>query len=203
MNVSRSGLGVLVAALLLVSAASARANEVADGTYTFTATDGNTFLDGSWVQFSGDEIVSWDLVDSSAAGEYGWLASFSGYGYPSLFPPLTPGNSAVITSLTYLGGTGPDPFSFTIGSPGAPDGPTSAASSIFYFEGQNNLSGSSALYDSATFNPVITDPEGIWLPSLAVSAAPDAFGTLALLAGGLTALAVGASAIPRPAPARI
>src|ERR1700754_4549315 len=76
-----------VAAVLAFGVYTAKANEVVDGTYTFSATDGNTFLDGSWVKFSGDSIVDWFLTDSKIDP--------ATQKYPTTELPLTPSNSHI------------------------------------------------------------------------------------------------------------
>jgi hypothetical protein len=181
------------AALVIGTGTLARANDVADGTYVFHATDGNIALDNSSVTFKSDGIVSWNLVDDSTS-QYAWLPL--GYGYPALFPPLTPDNSSIIGQATYANGTGPDAFSFSIGSPSG--GVASTNESIFWFEGQNNLNNQSALWDGATFNPVPGDPIGVWT----LASVPDASGTFVLLVVALTALGTCKSFLRRPAASR-
>jgi hypothetical protein len=157
----------------------ARADNVDDGTYVFTATDGNSVLDGSWVTFSGDWITAWGLVDTTVTPA-SWEPA------PALLPPLNTGNSSIIGLLTYDNGTGPDAFSFSIGSPG---GVPSTDASAFWFEGQNNLNGFSALYDgfgNNTFTTLQTDPIGVWTHETA--SVPDASDTSLLVVGALAAL---------------
>ncbi|HEY3757130.1 MAG TPA: hypothetical protein VGL42_13345 [Opitutaceae bacterium] len=185
----------LAAVLATIAVSSVSAQNVADGTYYFTASAGQpTNLNGSWVQFSSDDIVNWNLVDSNAAASFSWLSNFPGYGYPADFPPLTPGNSSVIESLTFASGngSGPDAFNFEIGSP---SGVPSTDAAVFFFSGDNNLNGGngtySALYDGATFNQVpvsLPDPLGQW----SAASAPDASATSALFLAGLAALGLGA-----------
>ncbi len=159
---------------------------VTDGTYTFNATDGNTTLDGSWVKFSGDQIVDWGMLDPQGALANAWVAGFFGPGYLNEFPPLTPSNSQVVDLLTYPNGTGPDAFSFRIASPISATADSS--SQIWYFSGQNNLNNFSALYDGITYNnPVPLDPEGVW--TRASTSVPDATGTGSLLLCGLAVFA--------------
>jgi hypothetical protein len=179
----------LVASVLAAGAATVvRADGVVDGTYVFTATDGNTVMDGSWITISGSGasqgLSAWDLVDSSITPEF-WEPA------PALLPPLwsngVDGNSSVISSTMYSNGTGPDAFSFSIGSPvGVP----STDESAFWFEGQNNLNGFSALYDgfgNNTFVTPATDPIGVWTLE-SVSPVPDATGTLWLMVAALAAM---------------
>lgn len=169
--------------------------DVANGTYTFTATDGNTQLDGSTVTFLDDNIISWDLVDTTALSQ-GYPAS-----YDPFIAPLTSANSSVFNLTTYNNGSGPNAFSFEVASP---VGSTATDGSIFYFEGQNNLNGYSALYDGfgggSPEGPVIpsfelTDPQGVWTAD--ISTVPDASSSMALMAGSMTALAGGASLLRR------
>jgi len=195
MKVLKVGLAVVVTAFIIDAGTIAQANNVLDGTYVFTATDGNTVFNASTVTFAGDGIASWNLVESDTASQYGWLPP--GYGYPGLFPPLTPGNSSVISLTTFANGTGPNAFAFSIGSP---NGVGSTGNSIFWFEGQNNLNGVSSLYGSATFNQVVNDPIGIWQRVGTVSV-PDASGTFVLLALALAALGTGKSFLHRQAAA--
>jgi len=178
-NLLRLGLAALVALLVVGSGTLARAgfviaNDVADGTYVFTASDGHTQLDGSWVKFRGDSITDWKLVDTTVAAETYWPL-----GYYPFFPPLTPWNSSIINALVYPNGTGPNAFSFQIGSPG---GVGSANDSIFWFGGQNNLNGFSALYDGHGNGAPVVDPEGKWT---AAGTVPDASDTWTLLVGAL------------------
>jgi hypothetical protein len=178
----------LVASVLAAGAATTvRADGVVDGTYVFTATDGITVMDGSWVTITGSgpgqEISAWNLVDTSITPEF-WEPA------PGLLPPLfsgAPGNSSVISSIMYSDGTGPDAFSFSIGSP---PGVPSTDASAFWFEGQNNLNGFSALYDgfgNNTFVTPATDPTGVWTLE-SISPVPDATGTFGLLVAALAAM---------------
>lgn len=170
--------------------------DVENGTYTFSATDGNTELNGSTVTFLNDSIVNWNLVDNTALSQ-GYPAS-----YDPFIAPLTPGNSSVFDLTTYDNGTGPNAFSFEVASP---TGATTTSGSIFYFEGQNNLNDFSALYDgfgggSPTIGPVLpsfelTDPIGIW--SLDVPTVPDASSSMNLLGVSFVGIAGGASLLRR------
>ena len=132
---------------------------VPDGTYMFTATDGDTALDGSTVTFSGDTIVSWDLMDALAATN----------GVPTDMP-LTPSNSSVVSQ----GALGPNAWYFTI------DGNQIGTQPFDSFEGENNLftSGVGHLFDG------FGDPTGIWTPVTA----PDSGSTVGLLAVALGVL---------------
>ena len=132
---------------------------VPDGTYIFTATDGDTALDGSTVTFSGDTIVSWDLMDA--------LASTNGA--PTDIP-LTPANSFIAS----MGVLGPNAWYFTI------DGNHIATQPFDSFEGDNNVitSGAGHLFDG------FGDPTGVWTPVTA----PDSGSTLGLLAVALGAV---------------
>src|SRR5580698_4902239 len=148
------------AALIVGTANLARANDVADGTYTFTATDGNTALDGSTVTWSGDMIQGWNLVDSAQGGQGEGL-------------PLTTGNSSIIEQGTF----GTDDWYFEIGNPSGVD---STSDADFFFEGEN-IGAVGFLYDKAG------DPTGVWTQG---SGVPDSSGTLELIAGALVAIAV-------------
>ena len=155
-----------VALVLGITPAGYATTLVPDGTYYFTATDGDTALNGSSVTWSGDVIVSWNLLDSLAA---------SYNPYPPTDIPLTPANS-------YLGGwqaLGPNAWYFTI------YGNNSGGANYYdYFEAQNNLfgpgtgGGTGALYDG------FGDPIGNW----STRSVPDTGDTLWLLGGALLAL---------------
>lgn len=164
MKLWKLSLTAAVAALVVVAAGPvARANPfVLDGTYAFTATDGNNALNGSTVTFLNDVIVNWNLVDSLAP--------------TGSDLPLTPSNSSFIGFGSAV--IGPDEWYFSIGSN------TVAAS---FFEGDNNLEGPGVpggglgrLYDG------YGDPSGTWGP--ARTSVPDASDTFQLFAGALTAL---------------
>ena len=78
--------------------------DVANGTYTFTATDGNTALDGSTVTFSDDSILNWNLLDNTALTQ-GYPASYD----PFIAPLTTRRIKARFSDLTtYNNGTGPE-----------------------------------------------------------------------------------------------
>jgi hypothetical protein len=136
----------------------ARAGDVADGTYTFKATDGNTALDGSTVSWSGDAIDGWNLVDSAPGGQGEGL-------------PLTVANSSIIEQGTF----GTDNWYFEIGSPTGVD---STSDADFFFEGEN-IGTTGFLFDKSG------DPTGTWTQG---SGVPDSSGTLELIAGGLLAM---------------
>jgi hypothetical protein len=123
------------AALVAGTGSLARANDVADGTYTFEATDGNTALDGSTVTWSGDLIDGWNLVDSAQGGQGEGL-------------PLTVANSSIIEQGTF----GTNDWYFEIGSPSGVD---STSDADFFFEGEN-IGTIGFLYDKAG------DPTGTW-----------------------------------------
>src|ERR1700730_18759461 len=113
---------ILIMAIVAVCAAplAHAVPMVPDGTYIFTATDGDTALDGSTVTFSNDTIVNWDLMDALAATN----------GAPTDIP-LTPSNSSIIS----MGVLGANAWYFTI------DGNHIARQPFDSFEGQNNLFG--------------------------------------------------------------
>jgi hypothetical protein len=146
------------AALIAGTGSLAYANDVADGTYTFKATDGNTALDGSTVTWSGDLIDGWNLVDSAQGGQGEGL-------------PLTVGNSSIIEEGTF----GTNDWYFEIGSPSGVD---STSDADFFFEGEN-VGTIGFLYDKSG------DPTGTWTQG---SGVPDSTGTLELVAGALVAL---------------
>ncbi len=149
-----------LAALIAGNGSLARANDVADGTYTFAATDGNTAMDGSTVTWSGDSISGWNLVDSAPGGQGEGL-------------PLTVANSSIIEQGTF----GTNDWYFEIGSPSGVD---STGDADFFFEGEN-IGAIGFLYDKAG------DPTGTWTQG---SGVPDSSGTLDLIAGALVALAI-------------
>ncbi len=210
MNLFHKSAFVAAAAALIITAGTAvRADEVAaitnvtDGTYTFTATDGNTVMDGSWVTFTGaginQTISAWDLVDTSALAANAWLAQFGPqYGYPEFFPPLTTANSSLYSLSTFAdaGPNGVDSFAFNI----------SSSYDIFSFEGANNVNGVSSLYDQPNYNVIPGnivpnfngDPIGFWTYSAASAGVPDTSATFGLLFAALAAL----GALARCSPAR-
>jgi hypothetical protein len=158
MNLLKLSLWTASAALVVATGDLARANDVADGTYTFSATDGNTALDGSTVTWSGDGISGWNLVDSATGGQ--------GQGLP-----LTIENSSIIEQGTF----GANDWYFEIGSP---IGVNSTGSADFFFEGEN-VGTIGTLFDKSG------DPTGTWTQG---SGVPDASGTLELVFGALFAL---------------
>jgi hypothetical protein len=147
------------AALIAGTGGLARANDVADGTYTFKATDGNTALDGSTVTWSGDFIQGWNLVDSAPGGQNEGL-------------PLTVGNSSIIEEGTF----GANDWYFEIGSP---QGVDSTSDADFFFEAEN-IGPVGFIYDKSG------DPTGTWTQG---SGVPDSSGTLELVVGAMVALA--------------
>jgi hypothetical protein len=161
MKISKFQLMLIMAIVALCAAPLAHAVPllVPDGTYIFTATDGDTALDGSTVTFSGNTIVSWDLMDALAATN----------GAPTDIP-LTPSNSFVVSQ----GAIGPNAWYFTI------DGNHIATQPFDSFEGDNNVitSGAGHLFDG------FGDPTGIWTPVTA----PDSGSTLGLLVVALGAV---------------
>lgn len=167
MKLWKLSLTALVAALVVVAAGPvARANPfVLDGTYAFTATDGDNALNGSTVTFLNDVIVNWNLVDPIAVSP------------PPTDIPLNPSNS----SISSFGVFSTDTWYFII------DGNNFSGANYYdEFKGQNNLfgpgvgGGTGSLYDG------FGDPNGNW--TLRTSSVPDASGTFQLLAGALTAL---------------
>jgi hypothetical protein len=161
MKISKLQLMLIMAIVTLCAAPLAHAVPllVPDGTYIFTATDGDTALDGSTVTFSGDIIVNWDLMDA--------LASTNGA--PTDIP-LTPSNSFVVSQ----GAIGSNEWFFTI------DGNHIATQPFDSFEGENNVlnPGFGSLFDG------FGDPTGHWTPV----SAPDSGSTLGLLVVALGAV---------------
>jgi hypothetical protein len=158
----------LVAFALFCAPAGYAVSLVPDGTYVFTATDGDTPLNGSSVTFSGDTIVAWSLLDSLAA---------SYNPFPPTDIPLTQSNSFINS----FGVLGPDAWYFTI------YGNNFGTTNYYdFFEGQNNLfgagpgGGTGALYDG------FGDPTGNW--SLRAASTPDTGDTIWLFGGALVAL---------------
>jgi hypothetical protein len=149
---------IMTAAILVLAAAPiARAVPlVPNGTYMFTSTDTDTALNGSWVTFSGDQIVNWNLVDVLATTN----------GVPTDIP-LTPANSFILSS----GVLGSNLWYFTI------DGNHIATQPFDSFEGDNNVitPGAGHLFDG------FGDPTGQWTPV----SAPDSGSTVGLLAVAL------------------
>jgi hypothetical protein len=136
MNIRKFFLAVVLAAPLL---APVRAFNVTDGIYTFTANPGQpTGLDGSWVKFSGDQIVDWTMLDPVQAAANGWIVNHPVM-MPVTFSNFRPhsANSKVVSLDTYPNGTGPDAFNFRIASPNTAT--SNEGSQIWYFSGQNNL----------------------------------------------------------------
>lgn len=169
MKTSKFVLALAAAALVLSITPAGHATAlVPDGTYVFTATDGDTALDGSSVTFLGDTIVGWNLLDSLAA---------SYNPYPPTDIPLTPSNSFIYN----FGVLGPNAWYFII-----------AGNNVFganyydFFEAQNNLfgpgpgGGTGALYDG------FGDPTGNW----SSRSVPDTGYTFWLLGGALIGLAI-------------
>jgi hypothetical protein len=173
-----------------LNAAIVNNNMVPNGTYVFSATDGNMALDGSTVTFLNDAIASWDLQDITVA--------------PGLnLPPLTPVNSSIVSSFifgqTAFGSLG---WFFDIASP---VGVTSTNASTFWFQSQNDLSapgvggGTATLYDGFGNGPAY-DPVGNWnlaAPGPNQSNAPDGASTLLLCTGALAALRMAQTKINR------
>jgi hypothetical protein len=183
MKLLKWSLTAATAALVVGTGTPARANQITDGTYVFTATDGNTALDGSSITFQGDAIVSWDLMDASVGPNQM---------YPTSTLPLTPANSFVASD----GVLGLNAWYFTISSD------TLETHYYDFFEAQNNLfgpgvgGGLGSLYDG------FGDPDGYWSMVATASAVPDASGTLQLFAGVLGALGMCRSRLNRRSSAR-
>jgi hypothetical protein len=184
MKLSKLILGAATAAVVIGAGNFARAQDVANGTYTFTANDGYNYLNGSSVTFVGDVPKSWKLVDTDPADQY---APWMGPGPVGYVPPaaLTPANSSLIGYTVYAPTQyGSSAFAFQVGSPvGAP----STHNSYFWFSADNDLFGpgdSGDLYKGFGYGPAV-DPSGYWTNSASV---PDASATLPLFVGALTAL---------------
>ena len=190
MKPSKLILAAGVAAFVIGTVTVARANplNVADGTYVFNATDGNNYLDGSTVTFSGDTLTSWNLIDSTPVPSY--YFDFYGSSLGLYVPPLTPGNSSFFNLTTYAP-DGNNAFSFSVASP---LGSSATGGSIFWFSGQNNLNGYSALYDGFGGGgppPTYNDPQGTWTLSATTGGGtglPDSSDTFQLLLGALISL---------------
>ena len=93
MNLKKISIAAAAAAVLAFGASSAKATQVTDGIYTFTATDGNSYLNGSWVKFSSDNIVDWFLTDSKIDA--------TTQQYPTTTLPLNSSNSHVTNIGVY------------------------------------------------------------------------------------------------------
>jgi hypothetical protein len=166
---------IMTAAILVLAAAPiARAVPlVPNGTYMFTSTDTDTALNGSWVTFSGDQIVNWNLVDVLATTN----------GVPTDIP-LTPANSFILSS----GVLGSNLWYFTI------DGNHIATQPFDSFEGENNLfppgpgGGTGALFDG------FGDPYGNWSPV----ATPDSGSSFVLLGTAMIGIAGLQALVRRP-----
>jgi hypothetical protein len=184
MKLSKIILGAATAAVVIGATTFARAQDVANGTYTFTANDGYNYLNGSTVTFTSDKPSSWNLVDTDPADQY---APWMGPGPLGYVPPaaLTKANSSLIGYTVYAPTQyGSSAFAFQVGSP---VGASSTDNSYFWFSADNDLFGpgdSGDLYKGFGNGPAV-DPSGIWTYSATV---PDASGTLPLLVGALTAL---------------
>ena len=165
MKMWKLALTLAFATLILSSAPATYATSfVPDGSYTFTATDGDTALNGSFVVFKNDSIVNWMMFDSLAA-------SYSPY--PPTDIPLDPSNS----SISSFGVFGPNLWYFII------DGNNFTGANYYdQFKGENNLfaSGVGELYDG------FGDPIGIW--TYRPVSTPDTGDTFQLLAGALIGL---------------
>jgi hypothetical protein len=161
MKIFKSQLILIMAIVALSAAPLVHATSfVPDGTYTFTATDGDTVLDGSWVTFNNDVIVNWDLKDA--------LASTNNA--PTDIP-LTPSNSTFISGQPI----GPNEWYFTI------DGNHIGTQPFDSFEGDNNVitSGAGHLFDG------FGDPTGIWSSAAAAPDSGSSLGLLTLALGGI------------------
>jgi len=187
MKFSRLILIGATAAILTGAGTILRAQDVANGTYMFEATDGNNAMNGSTVTFNNDQLVSWDMMDSVAQTLY----SPSAHSWYTTTLPLTPVNS--ITGLTYDtensvdtyqfdGVLDPNEWAFHILSD------TLSTHGYDYFEAGNDVSinpsyptSLGSLYDG------FGDPNGNWT----LTSVPDASGTFQLFVDALTALGTG------------
>jgi hypothetical protein len=181
MKLLKSSLVAAVAAFVVGTGTVANAgavNYVADGTYYFTATDGNTYLNGNWITFSGDTIVDWYLNNSKVApGEL----------YPPTEQPLTPANSQQNPNNPWTGIFGPDMWAFDIVHNNIVTAyPDLAPNYYDWFHGSNNLEGPGAGGAVGRLYNGYGDPQGTWGPR--VAAVPDASGTLSLFVCALIAL---------------
>ena len=172
MNLTK--ISVAAAAVMLAFGAyTAKATQVADGTYAFFATDGNSYLNGSWVTFSGDNIVDWYMTDSKIDP--------STQQFPTTDLPLDPSNS----HLASIGVLGQNLWYFII------DGNNIGVNYYDEFKGQNNLFGPGVGGGLGSLYVGFGDPDGNWVPSTTPrTAVPDASSTLPMLAGALTILGV-------------
>jgi len=170
MNLSKKlSLTALTAALAICASPAAYAIipitlDVPNGFYTFEATDGNNALNGSWVEFSGDTISQWDLMDADV-------------GPDSKFPPTTiPLNNGNSTASFDVYDGHPGEWDFTI---------TTTDPAVYYYDffeaSDNEPSGTGFLYDG------FGDPQGVWNFDANLSV-PDASSSITLLAGSVTAL---------------
>jgi VPDSG-CTERM motif len=182
---------LLITAALILLAPLARAtyidfdpanSDVHNGKYTFTATDGHSSLDGSWVVFKNDIIVNWSLNDIHAQDTSP---------YPPNNLPLTPANSQHDPSNPYTGTYGADQWFFRIVGTADP--------SVYYydfFQGSNNLEGPGAggavgrLYDG------FGDPQGDWMYTQ--TPVPDTGSTVGLFTAALTAVGAARRLLARP-----
>jgi hypothetical protein len=174
MKIFKLPLTLTAAILALATAISAHATSITpDGTYIFQSTDGNTALDGSWVTFSGDNIVNWYMTDPFAVSP------------PPTDIPLTPSNSFVEQKGVF----GPNIWYFII------DGNNFTGTNYYdQFKGDNNIPGfgGSHLYDG------FGDPTGVW--SLRTTSVPDSGTTFGLLALSLVGLVAGKHLVRRAVP---
>jgi hypothetical protein len=161
MKISKPQLMLIMAIVALCAAPLAHAVPmVPDGTYIFTATDGDTALNGSSVTFSSDTIVNWDLMDVLAPTN----------GAPTDIP-LTPSNSSILS----MGVLGANAWYFTI------DGNHIATQPFDSFEGDNNVisPGAGHLFDG------FGDPTGIWSAAASTPDSGSSLGLLTLALGGI------------------
>ena len=182
MKLRKLSLAVAVAASVVGVVTVAQATVapfVTDGTYVFTATDGNTPFDGSFVTIVGNKLVNWKLLD---------IDQGPGSKFPPTQIPLTTANST-LNFAAYDHGfevIGPNQWDFAI---------ISMHPGVYYadwYSGSENEQGAGvgALYNG------FGDPIGTWdlVPAPAGgSGVPDASSTLPLLGLALTALAGGKS----------
>lgn len=195
-NILSFTFATVAVAFVAGSASVAQASEIANGAYAYTATDGNTALNGSTITFQNDVPVSWDLVDTLSIGSQ----------WPPTTIPLTPANSQLDPNDVWAGVYGPDQWAFTIITL------TPGVNYYDYFEAQNNLFGPGAggglgsLYDGFGDGSSAGTWSQVSHPSVPAAvygvAAPDASSTFKLFALALFALGACKPFLPRPALAR-
>ena len=179
-------------AALFVGIGTVARAQVANGTYVFNETDGNSYAQGSTVTFLNDQLTSWDLVilDTDIGG------SDTG---DILYDTYTPSDSTYTgTGLYEAEVYGPNEWGYNIQSV-SPDSSGDPLAEI------GNSGGTGYIYDNPEYNAPL-DPTGTWVLESPTenggSDAPDAFGTFQLLAGALTALGACKSLLRGPATGR-